>query len=59
MLLARGETLAAAGRKVEASEAYRGVLADESALKAHQEAATEAIHLLEAGRKKRSNSEKK
>jgi tetratricopeptide (TPR) repeat protein len=58
MLLARGQTLAAAGRRDEALEAYRGVLADKSALKAHREAATEAIHLLEAGRNNRSDSEK-
>jgi tetratricopeptide (TPR) repeat protein len=58
MLLARAQSLAAAGRKDEASEAYRGVLADESALKAHREAATEAIRLLEAGRKKHSDSKK-
>jgi tetratricopeptide (TPR) repeat protein len=50
MLLARGQTLAAAGRKDEALEAYRAVLADEAALKAHQEAATEAIRgMAEAG----------
>jgi len=50
MLLARGQTLAAAGRKDEALEAYRGVLADESSLKAHQEAAVEAVRALESGR---------
>jgi tetratricopeptide (TPR) repeat protein len=50
MLLARGQTLAAAGRKDEALEAYRRVLADESALKTHQEAAGEAAKELESGR---------
>jgi tetratricopeptide (TPR) repeat protein len=47
MLLARGQTLAAAGRKDEALQAFRGVLASKPALDAHRNAAEAAIKQLE------------
>jgi predicted negative regulator of RcsB-dependent stress response len=47
MWLARGETLAAAGQKEEALEAYRAVLKSDSASKAHREKAEAAIQQLE------------
>ena len=50
MLLSRGETLAAAGRKDKALKAYRSVLTDESALKLHRETAGKAVKSLESGR---------
>ena len=49
MLVTLGETLAAAGRKEEALKAFRGILADESALKLHREAAAKAAKALEPG----------
>ncbi len=50
ILLSRGNTLAAAGRSDEAQEAYRRVLADDSALKSHRAAAEKGIRSLAAGR---------
>jgi len=47
MWLARGETLAAAGRKDGALQAYRAVLQSDSASKAHREKAEAAIQELE------------
>jgi tetratricopeptide (TPR) repeat protein len=43
MLLALGETLAAAGRKDEALAAYREVLSDDTVIPQHRDAAQEAI----------------
>mgnify|MGYP001187745207 FL=1 len=43
MLLCLGDTLAAAGRTAEALDAYRKVLADTTAHKAHHEAARKAM----------------
>jgi len=47
MLLSRGQTLEAAGRKVDASKAYRAVLSSKSAHEAHRKAAQQAITQLE------------
>lgn len=49
MRLARGRTLAAAGRKAEALKAYRDVVTDESASASHRRAAREAAVALESG----------
>jgi hypothetical protein len=46
MLLARGQTLEAAGRQVEALQAYRAVLAHGSATKRQKNAADEAIEAI-------------
>ena len=47
MMTARAETLAAAGRKAEALEAYRAVLNHDSSHAAHKKRAKEAIAELE------------
>jgi tetratricopeptide (TPR) repeat protein len=47
MLLARGQTLDAAGRKAEALKAYRAVLLSKSAHEAHRKVAETAIKRLE------------
>ncbi len=42
-LLALGDTLSAAGKKDDALKAYRSVVDDETASKAHREAAAKAL----------------
>ncbi|MHC4880358.1 MAG: DUF4838 domain-containing protein [Planctomycetota bacterium] len=49
MRLSRGQTLEAAGRKADALKAYRGVVADKSALEPHRRAAEKAAAALESG----------
>ena len=49
MLLSRGQTLEAAGRKAEALKAYRDVVTDGSASKPHRRAAEKAAAALESG----------
>jgi tetratricopeptide (TPR) repeat protein len=46
MWLARGQTLQAAGRQVEALKAYHAVLENEAALPSHKQAAQEAVQQL-------------
>jgi hypothetical protein len=47
MLLARGQTLEAAGRKTDALNAYRAVLSSKGALATHRSAADQATKRLE------------
>jgi tetratricopeptide (TPR) repeat protein len=47
MLLARGRTLKAAGRKAEALKAYRAILSSKGALAAHRRAAEKAIESID------------
>ncbi|MAF65280.1 MAG: hypothetical protein CMJ84_06435 [Planctomycetes bacterium] len=47
MLLARGQTLEAAGRKADALKAYRAVISSKAANKAHRDAAEAATRRLE------------
>jgi tetratricopeptide (TPR) repeat protein len=49
MLLSRGRTIQAAGRKADALKAYRAVVADESALEPQRRAAAKAAAALESG----------